>query len=289
MKNFIYRKASSLKEAVQLLSEYQGNAKILAGGTDLLVKMKEKKLAPEVLIDLKEISKARQIKIDGCNELVIGALATIREIETSEPIRKKFKMISEAAAHLGSVQIRHRATLGGNLCNASPAAEMAPCLLSLGANARIFGSGGERQIPLEDFFQGPGQTVLRPDEVLASIQVPDLSPRAGCAYLKYGLRKAMDLPIVSAAVCLPVDEKRQHCRQIRIALGAVAPVPMRARRAEDLIRDSNIKDSLIAEAGRLASEEAQPITDIRGSAAYRREIIRTLTQKAIQQAWNEIR
>lgn len=283
MKNFEYKKVFTLKEALLLLAQHQEGAKILAGGTALLVKMHNKVLKPEILVDIKGIRGLEEIRYDPVEGLSIGALALIHSLETSQIIREKFEVISEAAGFLGSLQIRNRGTLGGNLCNASPAGDMAPCLISLSAKAKVMGGGGERFFPLEEFFMGPGKTALKQDELLTAVQVPNLPPRTGCMYTKHSIRKAMDWPVVGVAVALTLDSERDKCRDIKIALGAAAPVPMRAQKAEDRLRGQRMDETSIAEASRLASEEARPITDIRASAEYRREMVRVITQKTLKQ------
>lgn len=288
MKNFIYKKVLTVEDAFLLLSEYKEKARILAGGTELLVKMKQKQLEPEILIDIKEIGALGGIQYDEKGGLIIGALASIRSIEVSKIIQEKFKVISEAAGFIGSIQNRNLATLGGNLCNASPAAEMAPCLMSLGTRVKVIGREKERWIPLEEFFTGPGQTVLKNGEILASIQVPNISPRTGCVYMKHSLRKAMDLAMVSVAVALTLDSTKKKCQEIKIVLGAVAPVSIRAQKAEERLRGKKIDYASIEEASRLAAKEARPISDLHGSAQYRKEMVRVITERSINQAVHNI-
>lgn len=284
MKNFIYKKVSTFEETLRLLSENREEAKVLAGGTNLLILMKQKFLNPRILIDVKEIPGAGDIHCDPKEGLTIGPLATIESIETSEVIQKGFRVISEAAGLLGSIQIRLRATLGGNLCHASPSADMAPCLIALGARVRIAGGQGERWIPLEDFFAGPGKTVLQANELLTSIRVPKVPPRTGCAYVKHSIRKAIEPGIVNVAVTLTLGESGENCAEIKIALGAVAPIPMRARKAEDRLRGRKLNEASLEEAASLASEEARPITDVHGSAEYRKAMVGAVTMQSIKQA-----
>jgi len=283
MKNFEYKKVHTLEEAFHLLGQHQEKAMILAGGTDLLVKMRNKTLKPEILVDIKGIPGLDEIRYDPVEGLHLGALASIHRLETCPIILEKFPAISEAAGYLGSFQIRSRATLGGNLCHASPAGEMAPCLISLGAKLRIAGSAGERWVLLEDFFTDPGKTVLQRDELLTTVQVPTPPAQTGCQYTKYGIRKAMDLAIVGVAVVLTLDEEKDKCREVKIALGAVGPIPMRAKKGEARLRGQKMDEASIAEASLLASQEAQPITDIRASAEYRRKMVQALTQKTLKQ------
>ena len=284
MENFIYQKAVSFEGALRLLSAKTQEAKVFAGGTDLLNLMKEKHLTPGILIDLKGIPGAGGIDYDPREGITIGGLATIESIGTSAIIRKHFPVIAEAAAVLGSSQVRHRATLGGNLCHASPAADMVPSLVALGAKVGIMGNEGERWILLESFFVGPGKTLLKETELLTLVRVPPILPGTGCAYLKHGIRQAMDPGIVNVAAVLTLDAAAEKCLEVRIVLGAVAPVVMRARKAEDWLRGQIINAAAVEEAGRLASEEARPITDVRASAEYRREMAGAITVKCLEQA-----
>jgi carbon-monoxide dehydrogenase medium subunit len=284
MKNFTYKRVATIEEALSLLSRHSHEARILAGGTDLLLKMKLRAAAPEIIIDIKGIRGYDEIRCDHQEGLLIGSLATLRSIETSPIVQEKFSVLAETAALFGSIQIRNRATLGGNLCNASPSAEIAACLMSLGARARIVGSEGDRWVPLDEFFAGPGETVLRPDEVLASVQVPNIPARTGCVYVKHSIRKAMDTAIVGVAVALTLDGSESRCTDVRIVLGAVAPSPMRARKAEERLRGREMDGISIAEAARLASQDCRPITDVRASADYRKEMIEVLTEAALRKA-----
>ncbi|MFH1758224.1 MAG: xanthine dehydrogenase family protein subunit M [Pseudomonadota bacterium] len=288
MREFEYRKVSTLQDAFRLLEEHGEGARILAGGTDLLVKMRNRILTPRLLIDLKGVPDLEAISYDPESGLRIGALTTIHRMETSPLLREKFGVIAQAASSLGSYQIRCRATLGGNLCNASPAADMIPCFISLGAKAEIAGPKRERFLPLEDFFAAPGRTHLRPGEILTAVQVPQLSELTGTHYAKHSIRKAMDLAVVGVAVALSFDLGRERCSDAKIALGAVGPIPFRATRAESCLRSQRMDEELISQAALLASEEAQPISDIRASGEYRKEMVRVVTHRALKQAWTNL-
>ena len=288
MKSFEYRKVSSLEEAFRLLQEYGEGAKMLAGGTDLFIKMRSMPFQPEILIDLKGIPGMDQVSYDPAVGLRIGALASIHLLETSPLVKERFGLIAQAAASLGSYQVRCRATLGGNICNASPAADMIPGLIILGARAKIVSLRGERFLPLEKIFSGPGRIDFQPDEILTEVQAPSLPEPMGCHYTKHSIRKAMDLAVVGVAVALSSNPQKDRCEEVRIALGAVGPVPMRAPLAERALRGEKMDEQLISRAALLASEEAQPITDIRASGEYRREMVRVITQRALQQAWRNL-
>lgn len=282
MKVFEYRRAQSLEEVLDLLARHPGDARILAGGTDLLVEMRHGRLRPGIVVDAKGVRELGEMRHDPVAGLTIGALVTIHALETSPIIRAKFPSLSEAAGVLGSYQVRHRATVGGNLCHASPAADMAPALIGLGTTARIVSRDGERRVPIEDFFVGPGRTVLRDGELLASVHVPGPRPRSECRYVKHSIRKAMDLAIVGVAVALGIEDG-DRCADARIALGAAAPVPMRARGAEDRLRGQQLDQASIREAARVAFEEARPMSDVRASAEYRRQMVRVLTERTVME------
>ncbi len=288
MKGFQYRKVSSLEEAFRLFQEYGEKAKILAGGTDLFIKMRNQNLQPEILIDLKGIPGMDQVSYDPAAGLRIGALASIHRLETSPLLKEKFGVIAQGAASLGSYQVRCRATVGGNICNASPAADMVPGLISLGAKVKIAGLEGERLIPLEGLFAGPGKTNLRAGEVLTEVQVPPLPGPTGFHYVKHSIRKAMDLAVVGVAVSLFSNPQKTRCEEVKITLGAVGPVPLRAAKAENCLKGQKLDEELTLRAALQASEEAQPITDIRASEEYRREMVRVITQRALRQAWKNL-
>lgn len=285
IKEFEYFAPSTLSEALTLLEQYssnKGNAKILAGGTDLLVGMKEKGLTPDNLINIKHIPDLDYITFSE-DKLRIGATTTIGEIVDNDLINNKFNILAQAASVLGSVQVRNRATIGGNLCNAAPSAEMAPALLTLNAQVKIVGKEGEKIIPLEKFFLGPGKTVLE-KEILIEIIVPFFPPQTKGIYIKQSPRKAMDISVVGVAVVVTLDEKKRLFKEVRIALGAVAPTPMRAFKAEEILKGRSIDNiNLLDKAAQVAAEEARPITDIRSSEWYRREIVKVLVQRALQQ------
>ena len=289
MKSFEYVVPEKLEEAVNLLVQHDGKAAILAGGTDLLVKMRDRVLQPGLLIDLKHITDLSGIDYSEAEGLRIGALVNIRDIEKSKLIQEKFSMLSQAAGTLGSVQVRNKATVGGNLCNAAPSADMAPSLLGLGASVTLVGPDGESLLPLEEFFTGPGETVLRKGQILKDVRVPNMSAHSEGTYLKFSRRKAMDLALVGVASVLTMDSALAGCTDIRIVLGAVAPTPLRAKRAEAVLRGNKISDFLIKEAAKAASEEAAPITDIRASLWYRQQIIEVLVNQSIVQTREKLK
>lgn len=274
----------SIDETVAVLSRYGQDAQLLAGGTDLFVKMKHRRFVPSVLINIKRISGLDRIDWDANEGLRIGPLTKIEAIKDSAVIGKHFPVLSEAAGVLGTTQVRNLGTLGGNLGNASPSAEFAPPLLILNASVRCVGSGGEREIALEEFFVGPGKSALQPDEMITEIHVPNPPSGAQLVYLKHSLRK-MDVAMAGAAVFVLLDG--DLCRDVRIALGAVAPTPFRARKAEQtLIGERLTGDSseseLLEQVAQVASGESLPIDDIRSYASYRKKIVAMLVLHGLE-------
>jgi carbon-monoxide dehydrogenase medium subunit len=279
---FEYLSPQTIQEACSLLSQHGDKARLLAGGTDLLNVMKERVIKPEYIIGLRGISDLDYIESDA-DGIRMGALTTIADLGNSSVIQEKLPCLAAVPGKMATVQIRNMGTLGGNLCNAAPSADTAPILICLGARAKIVGTAGERVVDLEEFFTGPGETVLKEGEILAEIQVPDQPANTAGAYFKMS-RVAVDLAIVGVAAVVTLDGKGGSCSDAKIALGAVAPTPIRAKKAEAVIKGKKIDEGLIEEAGKIASEEASPIDDVRGSAFYRTEIVNVFTKRAIRQA-----
>lgn len=285
MKDFAYLQPASIEEALSALASLGEGAHLLAGGTDLLVRMKRNITVPTHVINLKKIPDLNVIRADGAAAVLrLGALTTLGEIESSPVVKEHCPVLAATAGKMASAQVRNLATVGGNLCNASPAADTAPPLLALDAAARILSPRGERMLPLSAFFTGPGQTALARDEILAEVLVPLPAPGTVAAYLKHGIRRAMDIAIVGVAVCLRTGPGNPpRAEHVRIALGAVAPTPIRAYAAERVLAEKGLGEDAINEAARTASLETRPISDIRSSAEYRTEMVRVLTRRAIRQ------
>jgi len=281
IREFKYFEPHTLSEALALLNQYNNNgtAKILAGGTDLLVGMKTKEIALDYLINIKYIHDLNYIKYEE-EKLRIGATVTMREIVDNDLINEKFNILVQAASVLGSVQVRNRATIGGNLCNAAPSAELAPALLTLDAQARLVGKKGERIVPLEEFFLGPGKTVLD-GEIITEIIIPSSSDQIRGVYLKNSPRRAMDIAVVGVAVAGILDRDKKMFNKVRVAFGAVAPTPMRAVKTEQFLINKEISSSLIKEAAQLSTNEAKPISDVRSTDWYRREMVGVLVERAL--------
>lgn len=285
MKSFEYFAPQSFKDAASLLLRYGSKAKLLAGGTDLCLRLERRVVDPGVVVDLKKIPALRGIKTNR-QGLTIGAVTLMDQIASSSLVKSRYAIIAEAAAVVGSIQTRNRATLGGNLCNASPAADTAPALIALSACARIASSRRQREVPLEEFFIGPGKTCLQPNELLKEIFIPTPAKKSGSSFQRC-TRTAMDIALVNCAVFLSLAPKREIIGDIRIALGAVAPTPVRAGPAEAFLKDKIADEEAIEKAAGLAAASVSPIDDVRSSASYRREMVRVLTRRALQEALDQ--
>jgi CO/xanthine dehydrogenase FAD-binding subunit len=287
MREFDYVRPASLEEACAALVCDDGPVRPLAGGTDLLVQMRDGGLRPRRLVSLRDVPGLRFIRLNDDGSLAIGAATTLAAIEDSPEVRRYFPAIAEAASFIGSVQVRDRATIGGNLCNAAPSADTASILIAYGAVATISDGQGERTVPLEEFFTGPGQTVLRPGELLVDVVVPPAPPGCFGKYYKT-FRSAMDCCTVGVAVWSVFGDDGS-LEDVRLVMGAVAPTPMRATACEGLLRGRRLDDELIAAVGQRAAEEIRPIDDVRASAEYRRVLADVLTKRALTAArsWAE--
>jgi len=285
MKYFEYFAPKNISEALALLHRYKDQAKVLAGGTDLLVQMKNGDLQPRYVVDLKRIHGLAGIKRRKNRGLRLGAMTTISEIESSAIVRENFPILSEVAKTIGSVQIRNRGTIGGNVCRAAPSADFVPILIAMDAKLRIIGQRGERTVSLEDFFIGPGKTVLRYDEILRAIEVPNPSGSWGSVYMRHTPRQTMDLAVVGVAVLIGLNDMDSTCRDLKITFASVAPTPMRAKEAEIVLRGKRITVPLIEESAKIAAREINPISDAYGPAWYKRDIVVVLVRRAITEAW----
>jgi carbon-monoxide dehydrogenase medium subunit len=285
---FEYHAPASLAEALGYLSQYNANAKVFAGGTDLFVSMKRREMMPEHLINLKGIEELKHISYDAENGLTIGGLVTLGELERSEIIKDKFCTLNDVFEVMASPQIRNLGTMGGNLCSALPSADTAPPLIAMGASVKLTGSKGEKTVLVEEFFKGPGESVLEHDEILTEILIPSPPENSGGSYLKLMRRNALDLAIVNVAAFLIMDGNKRVCNNARIALGTAATTPIRASKAEKVIMKKEINEDLAAGAGKAAAQEARPRSSIRASESYRKEMIGALTERTIIEAYKRI-
>jgi len=301
MKKFDYLKPKTLEEALSLLAQHGKKAKLIAGGTDVIVMIKQKAMSPEVLISLRGIPGLDQIQYDGA--LRIGAMVTHRTLEKSDLIKREFSALADAVDTLGSIQIRNVATIGGNICTAAPSADTATPLLVLGAQIKIKSLKEERTVRIEEFFTGPGETILKKGEIVTEFFIPKPLPNTGSAYWKHQRRLALDLPILGVSTLLTLDkgtvscsdmlcttspissilhameQDQLICKEVRIALGVAAPIPIRATKAENLLRGKKISDELLEEVAETAVKEAQPRDTMRGEAWYRSDMIKVLVKR----------
>ncbi len=287
MRPFELYQPTSAHELLALLSEHGARASLLAGGTDLLVEIKEAIRAPDVVIDAKRVPGLAALTFSPGAGLRIGALVTARQVETTAEIKANYRGLWQAVTDLGSIQVRTRATIAGNVCRASPSADTIPPLMADDATITLLSAGGERSLPIEAFFTGPGKTVLGSGEIVTGFSVPAPAVGTGKCYIKHGRRKAMELATVGVAVTLV--SSGGVCSSIRIALGAVAPTAIRAREAEAAITGRPIDTASIAKCAGIAAGEARPISNIRGSADYRRRMVEELTARAIATALENAR
>ncbi|MDD5205308.1 MAG: xanthine dehydrogenase family protein subunit M [Desulfobacterales bacterium] len=281
---FEYHAPGSVPEALELLSRYGSDAKLLAGGTDLVLAMKKRNVTPAHMINLKTIPGLSGIEADG-EGVTIGALTTIAEIERSSVIRETYTALWDAALVMASPQVRTLATIGGNLVSSVPSADTAPPLMVLSAQAMITGPAGERTCPVEDLFAGPSSCALAADDILTGIRIP--IPKGRGVYLKSMRRAALDLALAGVAAYLACDGGKV-CTDVKIALGAVAPTPIRAAAAEKVVLGKVLTEELSAEAGKVSATVCRPITDVRATQEYRCSLVEVLTKRALLQALNRL-
>jgi len=280
---FDYYKASSINEALALKRKYSERSAFLAGGTDLMIKIRMKRFAPLTLINIKDINELQGIQ--NTDEYIrIGPLVTLSEIAKSDLLKNEIPILPETALMMASPQVRNLGTIGGNLCNAAPSADMAPPLIALDSDVILVSEKGEEKIKLEDFFKGPGESVLKNDKILKSILIPKPADGFKMTYRRHTLREAMDIAIISAAVgFLQVDGNIQSSR---IVLGAVAPIPMRAKKAESLLDKYDGTNKIFETVAVAAMNESLPINDVRGTLEYRREMVKVLIKRTLGELFN---
>ena len=283
IKDFEYFAPKTVEEALSLLSQYKEEAKIIAGGQSMLVVMRQGILAPEYLIDVKGISALDYINYDEREGLRIGALTIHRAIEKSPVIGNGFSVLAEMENNLATIQTRNWGTIGGNLCHGDPAGDPAPVFIALNAKLKLASKGGERIIDMEEFSEDYLEVALEPDEMLTEIQVPTPPPHTGTAYEKLMVMKG-DMGVVGAAVSITLSPKNGVCQGARIVLSNAASTPLRAREAEKRLIGKVVKDDLLIEAGEVASAEADPPSDVHGSAEYRREMVKVFVKRAARKA-----
>lgn len=284
MQAFDYVSAQSVDEVVSLLAEKGDMARILSGGTDLLVALREGRRQAELVIDVKGLSETTEMSYDPSTGLTLGAAVPCHRMYDDATVAKVYDGLMDSAHLIGGTQIQGRASMGGNLCNASPAADATPNLIAYSAICNIAGPNGRRELPVEEFCTGPGRNALGNGEFLVSLQLPAPQPGFGAAYLRFIPRNEMDIAVVGVGASVQLDESRSKFVSARISLGAVAPTPLFVKEAGDSLAGKEITDEAIAEAARIAQAAARPISDMRGTAEYRKHLAAVLTRRTLQNA-----
>ena len=280
LKPFEYFEPGTIEEATQILFKYGEGSRVLAGGVDLVARMRKRQIQPRCVVSIQNIPGLDYIESTGAG-LKFGALATLRSLEFSPTIQKDYVSLYEAIRQIASVQVKNMGTAIGNLCVATPASDIACSLFALGAELKIAGTTGERTIPIENFFMRAGQTILEPSEVVTEVLVPHPLARSGNSFLTL-VRTAADVSKINVAVSLAI--KDSTCSDVKIVLGSVAPTVIRAVKAESILKDNKLEQKAIKEAAETAAEEAKPITDLRSTVEYRREMVTVLVARAIERA-----
>jgi CO/xanthine dehydrogenase FAD-binding subunit len=274
-----YDAPSTLDQAVGIMKQHGENARAFCGGTDIIIQLRAGVRRTEHLVDIKNIKELRTLSFDAKKGLRLGAAVPCIEIFESEPMHRHYPGLTEAAHLIGSLQIQNRASVGGNLCNGSPAADTTSALIALNARARIVGPKGEREVPVEEFVVSPGRTVLQPGEILVELLIPPPAAHSSDAYLRFIPRNEMDIAVVGVGAAVTLDGDKVTAA--RIGLGAVAATPLLADKAAASLIGKKLDPSALENAGRLASEKTSPIDDMRGTAEFRRHVTGVLTRRAL--------
>ena len=285
---FEYRTPKSLKEVHATLKEFGSDAKLIAGGTSLVIMMRQRLVRPNCLVSLRSVRGLNSIEIhDGGTR--IGGLATHREVESSSLLRRRLPLLAETYHHVATIRVRNMATVGGGLAHADPNQDPPPTLIALGATVKATSADGNRVIPLDEFFTDYYETVLKPDEIVTEVFIPKMASNTAGAYLKFLPRTADDYATVSAAAVLTLDKTGRTINDVRIALGSVGVTPIRATAAEAVLRGQPLKAEAFAEAGEKAKEAVDPVSDFRGSAAYKKEMAGVFVRRALEKALATLR
>jgi aerobic carbon-monoxide dehydrogenase medium subunit len=285
---FEYRTPKNLKEVNATLKEFGGDAKLIAGGTALVIMMKQRLVRPSCLVSLRSVRGLNGIELKN-GGIAIGGLATHREVEGSPLIRRRLPMLAETYHHVATLRVRNMATVGGGLAHADPNQDPPPSLIALGATVKATSASGSRTIPLDEFFKDYYETVLNENEIITEVMVPKPAPNTGAAYIKFLPRTADDYATVSAAAVLTLDKTKKTIADVRIALGSVGVTPIRATAAEALLRGQPLKSEAFAEAGEKAKEAVDPVSDFRGSAGYKKDMAAVFVRRALEKALADIR
>lgn len=286
MKNFEYLEPKTVREACELLKHYGGTARVFSGGSSLTILMKQGFLQPEVLINIKKVDQLRGIRHDPPDGIVIGALVTHHEIETSPLLAEHLPVLCDLEHDVANIRVRNMATVGGNIASGEPLTDLPCVFISLDAKIRIASAAGERTMPLEDVFVDYYETKLADDEIITEVLLPPLPPRTAVEYTRFSSSSVVDKPCIGVSVRLSVEGRERRCTGSRIGLGCVAPTPMRARRAESLLEGKPLRAETLEAAARSASEECDPLSDLRGSERYKREMVRVLVQRLVAKVYD---
>jgi carbon-monoxide dehydrogenase medium subunit len=285
LKNFDYLEPTTVAEACALLERHGGEAKVFAGGAHMTILMKQGLYLPKALINIKKIAELKGISYDAKVGLMIGALVTHRELETSTLVKEKFRVLCEAEREVANIRVRNMGTVGGNLASGEPLTDLSQIFIALDAKLKISGPSGQRSLPVEQLFVDFYTTSLAEDEIITQVVIPPLPAKSGIEYIRFSSSSVVDKPCAGVAVRLTLDKK--DIQIARIVLGCVGPTPVRARRAELLITGKKLTAEVIAEAGAIASQECSPISDLRGSEQYKRAIVGTLVKRALTAAYDK--
>lgn len=282
MNRFEYREVQTVQEAVDMMRREEG-VRLVAGATDVLIRWRQGVLTPRYMLNIKRIPGLDQVSYSPDSGIHLGTLVTVRTLERHALVQEHYPALAQAATAFAGVQIRHLATVGGNVCNASPAGDTLPALLAYGAECRLVGPAGERRLPLEQFFVGPGRTALQAAELLVGLRLPPPLPHSGGLYIKHSPRSTMDIATVGVASVVSLAASGV-CQDVKITLGAVAPTVVRATAAEALLRGQPVDAARLQQAAQAAVQAASPVDDVRGSAAHRRLVLVPLVQRTLQYA-----
>jgi len=279
-----YAAPASVDEAVRILAQHGAQARVLSGGTDLIVQAREGRRDIAVIVDAKTIPEATELRLEQDGSLYVGAAVPCAEIYENAEVQRRFPALIDSASLIGGIQIQSRASLGGNLCNSSPAADSIPTLIALGAACQIAGPNGRRTVPVEEFCTAPGRNQLQDGEMLVALTFPAPERNAGAAFERFIPRNEMDIAVCNAAAAIVLDGDARTFRSARIAVGAVAPTPLFVREAGDALAGQPLGPESIERAADIAAQAARPITDMRGSTAQRRHLAKVLVRRVIEKA-----
>src|SRR6266850_5944810 len=285
MRNFDYLEPTTVAEACSLLQQHAGEVKVFAGGTHLTILMKQGLFEPKALVNVKNIQELKGVRYDSIEGLIIGALTTHRELETSPLVKEKFPVLSQAEREVANIRVRNMGTVGGNLASGEPLTDLSQIFMSLDSKLKITGPLGERTISVEELFVDFYTTSLAEDEIITQVVIPPLPPKSGIEYIRFSSSSVVDKPCAGVAVRFTLAEVKDSIENARIVLGCVGPTPVRARNAEENLTGKNISAELAAEAGKIAAQECQPTDDLRGSEQYKRAIVGTLVKRSAMKAY----